>query len=116
MDGVELLKQSKAASPEIEVILVTGYGTVEIAVEALKDGAYYFITKPIKKAYLLRCVERAADKQRLARENRALRTQLQGSRPRVIHASSEMRNIVDMVEQVGASSATVLITGERWHW
>jgi len=112
MDGVELLKQSKAASPDIEVILVTGYGTVEIAVEALKDGAYDFITKPVKKAYLLRSVERAADKQRLARENRALRTQLQGSRPRVIHASSEMRDIVRMVERVGGSSATVLITGE----
>jgi two-component system response regulator HydG len=112
VDGVELLKRAKRSFPDIEVILVTGYGAIDIAVEALKEGAYDFITKPVKKAYLLRCVERAAEKQRLARENRVLRTQLNGSRPRVIHASSEMRNIVQMVEQVGASAATVLITGE----
>jgi two-component system response regulator HydG len=112
MDGVELLKRAKTSSPDIEVILVSGYGTIDIAVEALKEGAYDFITKPVRKAYLLRCVERAAEKQRLARENRALRTQLHESKPRVIHASPEMRNIVQMVEQVGASAATVLITGE----
>ena len=112
MDGVELLKAAKAASPNTEVILITGYGTVEIAVEALKEGAYDFLTKPVKKAYLLRAVERAAEKQRLARENRELRSQLNGNRPRVIHASSEMRDIMRMVEQVALSAATVLITGE----
>ena len=112
MDGIELLKRAKTASPAVEVILVTGYGTVESAVEALKEGVYDFITKPVKKAQLVRCVERAAEKQHLACENRALRTQLQGHSPRVIYGSSEMRDIVRMVEQVGASSATVLITGE----
>jgi two-component system response regulator HydG len=112
MDGIELLKRVKAASIDIEVILVTGHGTVEIAVEALKEGAYDFITKPLKKAQLLRCVERAAEKQYLARENRALRAQVRGRLPQVIHASAEMHNIMRMVEQVGASSATVLITGE----
>jgi two-component system response regulator HydG len=112
MDGVELLKHTKRASPEIEVILMTGYGTVEIAVEAVKEGAYDFITKPVKKAHLLRCLERTAEKQRLARENRALRSQLQEKKPRVIHTSSEMRDIMSMVGQVGASAATVLITGE----
>ena len=49
IDGVELLKRTKAAYPEVEVILITGYGTVEVAVEAIKEGAYDFITKPIKK-------------------------------------------------------------------
>jgi two-component system response regulator HydG len=112
MDGVELLKQTKTTSPKIEVILMTGYGTVEIAVEALKEGAYDFITKPVKKTHLLRCVERAAEKQRLMRENRALRVQLQEKKPRVIHSSSEMRDIMSMVGQVGTSAATVLITGE----
>jgi two-component system response regulator HydG len=112
MDGIELLKRAKTASPDIEVILITGYGTVETAVEALKEGAYDFITKPLKKAQLLRCVERAAEKQHLARENHALRTQLRGHSRQVIHASPEMRNIMRVVEQVGASSATVLITGE----
>jgi two-component system response regulator HydG len=57
MDGVELLKRAKAASPGIEVILVTGYGTIETAVEALKLGACDFLTKPVKKADLVRAVE-----------------------------------------------------------
>ena len=112
MDGVYLLKRAKAASQDIEVILVTGYGTVEIAVEALKEGAYDFITKPVRKAHLLRAVERAVEKQRLARQNRALRSQLDGNRPRILHADPRMRDIVHLVEQVGPSAATVLITGE----
>jgi two-component system, NtrC family, response regulator HydG len=113
MDGVELLKRTKAAAPEVEVILVTGHGTVELAVEAIKEGAYDFITKPIKKAQLLRAVEKAAEKQYLSRENRQLRSQLTQSNTRhLIYASAEMRNIARMVDQVAPSSATVLITGE----
>jgi two-component system response regulator HydG len=113
MDGVELLKRAKAVQQYLEVIMITGHGTVEIAVEAIKEGAYDFITKPIKKAQLLRAVEKAAEKQYLSRENRELREQLGQSGPRrIIDASAEMRNIVRMVEQVAPSTATILITGE----
>lgn len=113
MDGVELLKRAKALEQDIEVIMITGHGTVEIAVEAIKEGAYDFITKPIKKAQLLRAVEKAAEKQYLSRENRDLRQQLgQNGARRVIYASAHMRNIVRMVEQVAPSTATVLITGD----
>jgi two-component system response regulator HydG len=112
MDGVELLKRAKAAEQDLEVIMITGHGTVEIAVEAIKEGAYDFITKPVKKAQLLRAVEKAAEKQYLSRENRELRKQLHNGARRVIYASSDMRNIVRMVEQVAPSTATVLITGE----
>jgi len=112
MDGVELLKRAKAVEQDVEVIMITGHGTVEIAVEAIKEGAYDFITKPVKKAKLLRAVEKAAEKQYLSRENRELRQQLgQGAR-RIIYASGEMRDIARMVEQVAPSTATVLITGE----
>src|SRR5437867_10649127 len=113
MDGAELLKRAKALGQDIEVILITGYGTVEIAVEAIKDGAYDFITKPVKKAQLLRAIEKAAEKQYLSRENRQLRRQLSesGSR-RIIYTSTDMRNIARVVEQVAPSTATVLITGE----
>ena len=112
IDGIELLKRAKTVEPEIEVILTTAYGTIEIAVEALKEDAYDFITKPVRKPQLLRSVERAAEKQRLARENRALRSQLDRKGTRIIHAGDAMRKIVQMVEQVGPSEATVLITGE----
>ena len=113
LDGVELLKRTKAAFPEIEVIMITGHGTVETAVEAIKEGAYDFITKPIKKAQLQHLVEKAAEKQFLSRENKELRSQLnqQDSR-RMIIGSAEMRQISSMVEQVAPSTATVLITGE----
>jgi two-component system, NtrC family, response regulator HydG len=113
MDGVELLKRAKANAHEVEVIMITGHGTVEIAVEAIKEGAYDFITKPVKKAQLLRAVEKAAEKQYLSRENRELRQQLsQTGVRRIVHAGPEMRNISRMVEQVAPSTATVLITGE----
>jgi two-component system response regulator HydG len=112
MDGLELLKRSKAAMPDIEVLLVTGHGSIEIAVEAVKEGAYDFIPKPVRKAHLLRAVERAAERQSLARENRALRSQLERKGPRIIHASPEMHKVMQAVEQVAVSTATVLITGE----
>src|SRR5262245_50866389 len=113
MDGVELLKRAKSSAQEIEIIMITGHGTVEIAVEAIKEGAYDFITKPVKKAQLLRAVEKAAEKQYLSRENRELRQQLnQTGVRRIVHAGPEMRNISRMVEQVAPSTATVLITGE----
>lgn len=113
MDGVELLKRAKANDQEIEVILITGFGTVEVAVEAIKEGAYDFITKPIKKAQLLHAVEKAAERQYLQRENRELRSQLNpGGTKKMVYTSSEMRNIAKMVEQVATSTATVLITGE----
>src|SRR5215469_11997051 len=97
MDGVELLKRAKAKNQEIEVILITGFGTVETAVEAIKEGAYDFITKPIKKMQLLRTVEKAAEKQYLSRENRALRSQVEQSQTRhLIYASPQMREIARM--------------------
>ncbi len=86
---------------------------MELAVETIKEGAYDFIKKPVKKAQLLRAVEKAAEKQYLSRENRELRSQLTQSNSRpLIYASTEMRNIARMVEQVAPSTATVLITGE----
>src|SRR5437016_7713143 len=64
MDGVELLKRAKAVEQDVEVIMITGHGTVEIAVEAIKEGAYDFITKPIKKAQLLRAIEKRSEERR----------------------------------------------------
>jgi len=113
MDGVELLKRAKAADQEIEVILITGHGTVEVAVEAIKEGAYDFITKPVKKAQLLHAVEKASERQYLSRENKELRSQLsQSGVKRFVYSSAEMRAIAKIIEQVAPSTATVLITGE----
>jgi two-component system response regulator HydG len=112
MNGIELLKAVKSTAPDIEVILVTDHATIESAVEALKQGAYDFIAKPVRKPVLLRAIERAAEKQHLARENLILRAQVPGRWPRIIHNGSQMSNVMQMVAQVGPSTATVLITGE----
>jgi DNA-binding NtrC family response regulator len=113
-DGVELLKNIKKNFPEIEVILLTGYGTIEIAVEAMRDGAYDFITKPPKKAIILNAVERALEKQNLAQENQYLRAQL-GRGPtlgELVGKSAAFAKVVEMVDRVAPLVSTVLITGE----
>jgi two-component system response regulator HydG len=114
MSGVELLKNAKSVAPEVEVILMTAYGTVETAVEAMKEGAYDFVTKPLKRALLLKVVRRAMEKQRLLLENRTLRAQLASvQRPRtVVGTSPAWKRAMEMVYQAAPSQATVLIHGE----
>ena len=79
MGGDDLLKAVKAITPEIEVIVMTAYGTVETAVEAMKRGAYDFISKPLKRASVLATVRKALDKAALLAENRQLRAQLEAA-------------------------------------
>ena len=77
LDGIALLKQSRELSTrETEVVMITGHGSVEKAVEAMRLGAYDFIEKPLDSAALLKTVAKALEKQRLASENRQLRRQL----------------------------------------
>ena len=73
LDGIALLKRAKELRPTVEVIVISGHGTVERAVEAMKVGAYDFIGKPLDRAALLKAVSKALEKQRLAAENRQLR-------------------------------------------
>src|SRR5512144_3284030 len=72
MDGVELLKVAKTMRPEIEVMLITGYGTVDPAVTSMKDGAFDYIQKPFKPREILKLVRKALEKQSLILENRML--------------------------------------------
>ncbi len=113
-DGLELLKLIKKKSPDVEVILLTGFGTIETAVEAMKEGAYDFITKPPKKALILSTVERAIERQNLAQENKYLRAQLgkTSAFEDIIGGSSAFRRVLEMVERVAPLVSTVLITGE----
>ncbi len=113
-DGVDLLKNIKRSFPDIEVILLTGYGTIENAVEAMREGAYDFITKPPKKAILLTAVERAVERQSLALENKYLRDQLSKGMPldEVVGRSPAFTKVMEMVERVAPLVSTVLITGE----
>ncbi|HEX7452964.1 MAG TPA: response regulator, partial [Polyangiaceae bacterium] len=74
--GAELLRALKEVSPDTEVVLMTAYGTVETAVDAMKEGAYDFVTKPLKRAHVVRIVRNALEKQSLLIENRSLKAQL----------------------------------------
>lgn len=112
-DGLDLLREVRKAYPYIEVILLTGYGTIEKAVEAMKEGAYDFITKPFKKAVILSTLERAIERQNLAQENKYLKAQL-GRGPQydeIIGKSQALRDVLGMVDRVAPLVSTVLITG-----
>jgi two-component system response regulator HydG len=115
MGGLQLLKAAKMLSPETEVIVMTAYEVeVETAVEAMKDGAYHFIRKPLKRPEILLNIARALEKQALLVENRSFREQLEVEYhfSNIIGKSPIMRELVTKVEQAAPSTANVLILGE----
>ncbi|MDX2021506.1 MAG: sigma-54 dependent transcriptional regulator [Deltaproteobacteria bacterium] len=113
MSGLDLLRASRQISPETETVLMTAYGTVENAVEAMKDGAYDFVTKPIKRAHITRAVAKALEKQSLVRENRSLREQLAAQKKHeAVGQSLTWRRTLETVAQAAPSMATVLLLGE----
>jgi len=114
MDGMDLLKASRAIRPHVDVVLMTAHGTIETAVEAIKEGAYDFIPKPFKRATLLRIIEKNLEKRALIRENERLRGELERyqTEDQIIGQSGAIRHVLDMVTQVAPSSATVLLQGE----
>jgi two-component system response regulator HydG len=114
LTGLELLRAAKAIAPDIDVILLTAFGTVEEAVKAMKDGAYDFLTKPFRREQLLKLIDKALERRDLIEKNRALQQRLddllrQGS---IIGGSPAFRRMMMLVEQVASSSATVLVQGE----
>ncbi|MBI5547330.1 MAG: sigma-54-dependent Fis family transcriptional regulator, partial [Deltaproteobacteria bacterium] len=116
MSGADLLKAAKAVRPETEVVLITAYGTVETAVQAMKEGAYDFITKPLKRQAIVKVVRQAAEKAALIEENKALRERLAevsaGGRRAIIGQSPSFRAVMDTLKQAAPSTATVLLLGE----
>ena len=114
MDGVELMRSVKALTPETEVVLMTAYGTVETAVQSMKEGAHDFITKPFKRMHILKTVRQAMEKRSLLRENKVLRAQLRAEREdrAIIGSSLALRRTLDVVRQAAPSRATVVLEGE----
>ena len=113
VDGQELLKAARAMRPDVEVVLMTAYATVETAVSAMRDGAYDFITKPLKRHSLVKAVQKAMEKQALVAENRDLKAQLAAVGPRtMIGQSPAFRAFLETLHQAAPSTATVLLIGE----
>ena len=111
MNGYELLQHIKARDPDIPVILMTAYATVENAVAAMKAGAYDYLTKPFSLDQVQHAVERALETRRLRSENRELRETVE-DRPFLQSRSPAMGRLLEDAERVAGSEATILITGE----
>ena len=113
-DGIELQRRMHEVDPELLVIIMTGYASVETAVTALKNGAYDYVTKPLDPDEIAHLVKNALAHKRTAQENVLLReTVAEIARPgELIGQSSAMRKIFDAIETVGPTDATVLVTGE----
>jgi DNA-binding NtrC family response regulator len=114
MGGLELLRAVKDEAGDVTMVILTAQGTVETAVEAIKEGAYDYLTKPIEPQRLKILLDKIVERQETMREVKVLRRQLRdhGSFGRMIGASPEMRKVYQIIEQAAPTGASVLISGE----
>jgi DNA-binding NtrC family response regulator len=114
VDGMELLAESREIQPYTEVIMITGYATVESAVKAIKSGAYYYIAKPYKLDEVRKIVKEALLKRSLVLENLNLKEMLKKPQelPHIIGKSDVMMSIRKMIRQIATSDSSILIMGE----
>jgi DNA-binding NtrC family response regulator len=114
MDGLELLKRLKASDPDVAVVVVTAFATMETAIEAMKAGAYDYISKPFIEDEMAIVIEKALERRRLIDENRRLKKEIgeRGDRGTFLGDSPAMRRVFGMIAKVAETKATVLITGE----
>ena len=114
VSGMELLKIASAERPELVTLMLTAYATVETAIEAMKLGAFDYVTKPFKVAEFLLTVQRALDYKTALSENRDLKAQLE-TRYRfenIVAESSSMHHVCEMIERVAPTDTTILICGD----
>ena len=114
MNGLELLNRTKESFPDTEVVVMTAYGTIEGAVEAIKAGAYDYLTKPFQPEELILVARRALERKGLTERVKLLEEAVRGQHPfeDIVNASPAMSEILKMVNQVAHLDSTVLITGE----
>ncbi len=114
MDGLMVLKSIKERSPETLVIIITAFGTVDVAVEAMKAGAYDYITKPFNRDELRLTVRKALEFCGLAEENKRLKSELSDKADfrTIVGSSKEMEKVFEVIRKVADTEAAILITGE----
>jgi len=114
MDGLEFTARIQTLRPEIPVILITAFGSIETAIEAMRRGAFHYVVKPFKLAEMGVNVTRALEHRKLQRDNSALRQEVKKtfSMGKVIGKSAAMKSIFDLVSRVAGATANVLVTGE----
>jgi DNA-binding NtrC family response regulator len=114
MDGIAILDMAKNIQPSAVVVIMTAYATIETAIEAIRKGAFDYISKPFRKERILMTIDKAIEWEKLAQENIALKKSLQQRKGslQIIGSSPAIMSIIKMIDQVAKSTATVLISGE----
>jgi two-component system response regulator HydG len=113
MSGIDLIRALSTVAPDVEVVVMTAYGTIETAVEAMREGAYDFVEKPLKRMNIVKTVRKAAERRSLVAENRTLRQELSVLKNRsIVGSSPALRHALDVATQAAPSTATVLVLGE----
>lgn len=114
LSGIEVVKRLKEISPESEIIMISGHGSVSKAVEATKAGAFYFVEKPVEFEELMVLIEKAIERRQQAEEIKQLRGRLtnRASYYNIIGSSKAMQDIYEMIDSVAESDANILIVGE----
>jgi DNA-binding NtrC family response regulator len=112
IDGLDVVRAVKAKAPDTPVLVITAYGSVDTAVEAMKAGAYDFIGKPFQRDHLLLTVGRALESRHLREEVRRLRIRATGVERPIVFQSDAMARVLEIGDRVAPTQATVLITGE----
>ncbi|HMX16346.1 MAG TPA: sigma-54 dependent transcriptional regulator [Rhodocyclaceae bacterium] len=114
VDGLEILRHARAADPAVEVVLITGHASAASAVEAMKQGAFYYLAKPYRLDEVRKVVAEAVEKVMLKRENIALREQLDGAGGgvRFITQDKVMTRLLETARQVAPTGCTIIVTGE----
>ncbi len=113
-DGFELLQHCRKNLPGLPVILITGYGTIETGVEAIREGAFDLLTKPLIDQELEMAIDRVLSQQRVLAENQQLKQQLdmRFGLDNIIGHDRRMQRVFDMIESIAGTRATILLTGE----
>jgi DNA-binding NtrC family response regulator len=114
LDGLELLREIKSFDQTVSVVMMTGYGTIDMAVQALKDGAYDFLQKPFDKDHIIRVIQNCLERTTLLRTNMQLQERLKNlSLPEgFVGQSSPLKRALELIRRVADTDATVLIRGE----
>ena len=114
MDGMEFLREAQKGGVDVTIIMMSAYGTIDTAIEAMKLGAYDYISKPFKPDEVILTLKKAEERERLRRENELLRKEVQKeySFKNIISKNEKMQGIFDVIKKVAPYKSTILITGE----
>lgn len=114
VDGMQILKKAREIHPESEVIMITGYATLESSVKAMKQGAFYYIAKPFKLDEVRKVVREAVEKVRLKHENKQLREQIENyqGKVKIITQDRNMEKLLETARQIAPTDCNVIVSGE----